>query len=471
MVECHLAKVDVAGSSPVSRSRKTKEISRLERYSAGFFRFRSRVHTSVHTFVPTEHQLHHVAHRRAPFIEPHAGVVLAHFLRDVTGQRPSSGNLLANPDALFHASPGSPAATSEAQSTLARLGYQRIVVERPLKLRFHVPWEAIGRFKESSAFQNVVKARKDTRELQERYLHVLGRMSTVDVFSRDAFVAALQKSAAWDDTELPGPILKAMITACMERDEAAEIVCDTKGNVEPDADLRDYASGFKSLIGLINGLVPSNEVIEQAFRKTVPMYPELAVRELVANALIHQDFFVTGAGPMVEIFADRMEITNPGEPLVAAERFLDTPPKSRNETLASLMRRMGICEERGSGVDKVVFETEFFQLPAPLFEVTGEFTRAVLFAHRPLTKMDRDDRVRACYLHACLKYVNREFLTNTSVRQRFGIDQENSATASRIIKEAVEAGAITPVDEDAARKLMKYAPWWASQNRTSGTPS
>jgi predicted HTH transcriptional regulator len=39
------------------------------------------------------------------------------------------------------------------------------------------------------------------------------------------------------------------------------------------------------------------------------------------------------------------------------------------------MRRMGICEERGSGIDKVVFETEYYQLPAPLFEVTGQSTR------------------------------------------------------------------------------------------------
>ena len=101
------------------------------------------------------------------------------------------------------------------------------------------------------------------------------------------------------------------------------------------------------------------------------MFPELAVRELVANALIHQDFFVTGAGPMVEIFDDRIEITNPGEPLVDTQRFVDTPPRSRNEALASLMRRFRICEERGSGIDKVVLQVELFQLPAPLFETPG----------------------------------------------------------------------------------------------------
>lgn len=64
------------------------------------------------------------------------------------------------------------------------------------------------------------------------------------------------------------------------------------------------------------------------------------------------------------------------------DRFLDSPPKSRNEALASFMRRIGVCEERGSGVDKVVFETESKQLPAPLFETTDEHTRVVLFTHR-----------------------------------------------------------------------------------------
>jgi predicted HTH transcriptional regulator len=53
---------------------------------------------------------------------------------------------------------------------------------------------------------------------------------------------------------------------------------------------------------------------------------------------------------------DRIEITNPGEPLVDPQRFVDSPPKSRNEVLASLMRRFRICEERGSGIDKVISE-------------------------------------------------------------------------------------------------------------------
>ena len=210
-------------------------------------------------------------------------------------------------------------------------------------------------------------------------------------------------------------------------------------------------------------------MIQQALRKKVPRFPELAVRELVANALIHQDFLVTGAGPMVEIFDDRIEITNPGAPLVDTQRFLDSSPHSRNESLAWMMRRIGICEERGSGWDKVVFQSELYQLPAPLVEATDDYTRVVLFAPRPLSSMDKAERIRAAYLHACLRYVNRAYLTNASVRERFGIEVQNSAKASRLISEAVQDGAISPDDPAAAPKQMRYVPWWAKAEAQTGT--
>ena len=61
------------------------------------------------------------------------------------------------------------------------------------------------------------------------------------------------------------------------------------------------------------------------------------------------------------------------------------------------MRRLGICEEKGSGVDKVVQAAEAFQLPAPDFRVGERRTSAVLFAHTEIDEMDRNDRIRACY--------------------------------------------------------------------------
>lgn len=224
---------------------------------------------------------------------------------------------------------------------------------------------------------------------------------------------------------------------------------------------KGYASGFEGLIEFINNLLPRNEIIGQALREELPMYPELAVRELVANAIIHQDFSIRGTGPMIEIFSNRMEITNPGKPLVSPERFLDTPPKSRNESLASFMRRVGICEERGSGFDKVVSETETYQLPAPIVEVTEEHTKVILFSHIPFQDMSKEDKIRACYLHACLKYVTREHLSNTTLRDRFGLKKKDISIASRIIRDTIDAGMIRAVDPDTSPKYLKYIPFWA----------
>ncbi len=67
----------------------------------------------------------------------------------------------------------------------------------------------------------------------------------------------------------------------------------------------------------------------------------------------------------------------------------------------------------------------------------------------------------ACYLHACLKHVTRDFLTNASLRERFGIKEKNRAVVSRYIREAVDGGMIKPFDEHASRRMMKYVPFWA----------
>lgn len=228
---------------------------------------------------------------------------------------------------------------------------------------------------------------------------------------------------------------------------------------------RGYAVAFEAATAFINSQLPQNEPIGQAFRAEVRMYPEMAIRELVANALIHQDFAVTGAGPMVEIFEDRMEITNPGEPLVDTLRFIDTPPRSRNEDLAALMRRMQICEEGGTGIDKVVAAVETFQLPAPDFRTITTTqpgaTKAVLYSHQKLTEMEAQDRIRACYQHACLLFVMNKRMTNSSIRERFGIKTESAAQASRLIREAVTAGGIKLYDPNVRDRDRSYVPFWA----------
>lgn len=239
-----------------------------------------------------------------------------------------------------------------------------------------------------------------------------------------------------------------------------------KGNnrihtIKEQIGVKGYAVGFEGLVKYLDEQLPSNEIIDKALRKRVSLYPLLAIRELVANALIHQDFSIKGSSPMVEVFSNRIEITNPGKPLIDPLRFVDHNPESRNEILARFMRRLNICEERGSGIDKVVFECEYNQLPAPEIIVGDNFTRIILYAHKTLRQMDKQDKVRACYLHACLRYVSGEYMTNQSLRQRFGIEEQNYPMASRIISDTIKEGLIKDYDiESKSKKYAKYVPYW-----------
>ena len=291
------------------------------------------------------------------------------------------------------------------------------------------------------------------------------RNGIFDILKSDEMIIS-DAGGSWNITNLGAALFAKHLSDfnCLKRKSVRVILYKGKSRIETIREIesyKGYACGFEELIEIILNLLPKNEVIGKAFRQEVPMFPELAVRELTANAIIHQDFHQTGTGTMIEIFSDRMEITNPGIPLVNTERFLDSPPKSRNEAIASFLRRIGICEERGSGVDKIVSQTELYQLPAPIFEVTENHTRAILFSHKELREMDKADRIRACYLHACLKYVQRDFMTNTSLRGRFGIEEKNSAIASRFIKDSLAENKIKSYDPTASKKFMKYVPHWA----------
>ncbi len=225
---------------------------------------------------------------------------------------------------------------------------------------------------------------------------------------------------------------------------------------------RGYGAGFVSLVDYIDRLIPKHEQIAKALRTEHPTFPTVAIRELIANALIHQDLTITGAGPSVELFSNRLEITNPGTPLISPNRFIDAPPRSRNEALAAFMRRMKLCEEQGTGIDKVIAAVERRHMPPPDFRIGNgriEATRATLFAPARFAEMMIQERVRACYQHASLKFLERGVLTDASLRQRFGLAGRYSAKVSQVIRLARERGLIKPADP--AHLRSGYVPFWA----------
>ena len=236
-----------------------------------------------------------------------------------------------------------------------------------------------------------------------------------------------------------------------------------RGKLESRSDQiggKGFAVGFEGLIDYINAKLPSNEVIERALRKTLQLYPEVAIRELLANALVHQDLEVNGR-VTVELYEDRVEISNPGLPVIETQRFIDGY-QSRNERLTDLMRRLKICEERSSGIDRVVAEAEVHQLPAPDFRLGPTQTYAILFAPLPFEDTTREDRIRACYQHACLRCVTGHVTTNASLRERFKLPDDQNSTASRILRDTAERNLIKPVDpHSGSRRYTEYQPFWA----------
>ncbi len=120
-----------------------------------------------------------------------------------------------------------------------------------------------------------------------------------------------------------------------------------------------------------------------------------------------------------------------------------------------------MCEELGSGWDKIVSSCEFAQLPAPKIELYEDSTRVVLFSEIPFSAISIEDKLWACYLHACIRQVEGEQLTNSSLRERFGLKDSSAGSISRLIKEAVSMKLIKPLDSSTAPRYMKYIPIWA----------
>ena len=255
-------------------------------------------------------------------------------------------------------------------------------------------------------------------------------------------------------TSFPNVARKALRIVQYERRDRMNILRDVTID-------RGYLSGLEEAVKLIRALVPTREDIGEAFRVQKTDYPTIAIREAVVNALIHQDFTAHGTGPLVEIFTDCIEVSNAGLPLVDIKRIVDSPPKSRNERMATYARRVNMCEELGSGWDRIVESCEICQLPTPTIHLYEDGTKVIIYSNVPFANQTNESRLWALYMHACIKYTQRSHLTNASLRTRFGLKPSSAGMISRLIKTAVQKRLIKVFDESASLKFKRYVPLWA----------
>lgn len=219
---------------------------------------------------------------------------------------------------------------------------------------------------------------------------------------------------------------------------------------------RGLALGFQWMLDIIEAQIPTEEAITGALRVKRTAYPLEAVRELAANALVHQDFDASGARVVVEIFEGRIEISNPGTPLVDAARILDGPRRSRHPHLAGLVRRLLLGGgERGWRAAALACEKA--RVPAPRIDLYEDSVRVTLFAKTPFSSIPPRDRLWACRLHACLRQIQGRPMTTASLMARFG-DTATISDVERLLEDAVGAELIRPLGPGGRDG---FAPFWA----------
>lgn len=220
-----------------------------------------------------------------------------------------------------------------------------------------------------------------------------------------------------------------------------------------------YAVGFEDLVSFVSKNTSTEKIEVQ--RIAVPTYPIVAIRELTANMMVHQDFAIRGMPLTIEIFENRLTFTNPGSSLNDVQRLIDLPPHSRNESLAQMMLLLDMCERRGSGFDRATDAIGQMKLPAYKAQSGDDFTRVTLYPKKSVSEMTREERIAVCYQHACLLYEDGKAILNLNVRERFNMSSKQSVMASRILSDTLNRGLIKMENpETESKRYTSYIPYY-----------
>jgi len=292
------------------------------------------------------------------------------------------------------------------------------------------------------------------------------RSQVFEDFEKENFLIA-NDAGKWDITNMGAMLLAKDIKKFEGLLKKTVRVIWYKGKDRIDAIReKEFVGGYiyshEEVVQYIMTIIPQEEIIVGANRKTIVAFPEIAIRELLANSMIHQAIEQKGTNIMVELFTNRMEFSNAGCPLVEIDRIIDTVPVSRNENIAGFMHKCNICEERGSGYEKIITATSKNNMPAPIIRnQSNQFTKVILLAQMPFDMLPKEDKIRTCYMQACLAYMEHSAISNADLRLVFGLSDEEMPKASRLIKDVVGKGLIKPLDANTAPRYMKYIPYWA----------
>ncbi|HTF17317.1 MAG TPA: ATP-binding protein [Chryseolinea sp.] len=176
--------------------------------------------------------------------------------------------------------------------------------------------------------------------------------------------------------------------------EGNELKSGEDFNVVKDEEIADnIVKLIESSWEIIRPHLTETKFSKQALFKTQIVYPELACREALINAIAHRDYSIEGRGIEVYVFGDRLEIQSPGE-LLSAVKVVDLENQkgvhqSRNSNIAKALREIGYMRELGEGIRRIFELMKSNDLAAPNFESRNKSFKVVLSQKHIFTKEEK----------------------------------------------------------------------------------
>jgi ATP-dependent DNA helicase RecG len=181
-------------------------------------------------------------------------------------------------------------------------------------------------------------------------------------------------------------------------------------------------------------------------REEIPSYDKITLREVITNAVVHRDYQQLHQPVKIAMFADRIEVENPGGLLPGLTPYNLLHKRAwRNETIASLMTKVGLGEMDGQGIDRIYAATHRLKVPAPILYDQNRSFKIVLSAPKEYDGYTPEEK----RLTVLVLLMLEQEADNESLRNVFNID---SGKASTLLKLLVEENMIRRTGSS-----MKYA--------------
>lgn len=188
--------------------------------------------------------------------------------------------------------------------------------------------------------------------------------------------------------------------------------------------------------------------IEGITRADIPAYPDVVLREVITNSVVHRDYRKMHSPVKIAMFDNRIEIENPGGLMPGLTIYnLIHKRDWRNPLLAELMKKFGFGDMDGQGIDRLYAAALKIKIPPPIFVDQHNSFTIILSAPKAFEEFSPEEKK----LMIIIMSIMNDHIDNQNVRSIFGISSEKAST---LIKWLVADKVLQPNNQ--SRKFARY---------------